>query len=175
MKVVKWKPDFEKWYNVDLKSYEFIFNQAEKKHEEVLSESESITNKSIKILSSLIALLSFFIGFLIKSEIEMNYWIVLFILFSMINISLYVYLVFPKKIKGRGFSPKDLLPEKLDSEEDKGFQEHLLFYTAILKIQDNIDSVRQKNKDRASIYFMSILLSMILFFIGLIVITISLL
>lgn len=68
MEQINWKPNFKKRYNVEKSAYEIILKQAEAKHEDVLQESESITNKSIKITTSLVALFSFFIGSVLKSE-----------------------------------------------------------------------------------------------------------
>ena len=164
-----WKPDFKKWYNVKLSAYQFILKQAEDKHNDVLSESESITNKSITISTSLVALFSFFVGSVLKSGHKVSVFEIIFSLVCLIIITLSISLLFPKNIKGRGFSPKDLLPDELDSENETDYpnaQDQKLYYFAIVKLQDKTDTVKAKNEER-SIKYLSVLVSaMILFFVG---------
>lgn len=161
----KWKPDFEKWYNVNKDAYKFIFSQAEKKLEDVLSESESITNKSIKLVTAVVAMFAFFVGFLIQKNIPIGYNSIFIILF-IINVGGVLFLIFPKEVKGRGFVPSELLPERLDSPDDKEYQEEMLYYSAIVKLEDDIQSMRQKNSGRANIYLASLILALLLLVSG---------
>lgn len=50
----------------------------------------------------------------------------------------------------------------------------MLYYRAITTIQDNIDFMRNKNSSRAKVYFISLIMSLILFSVGTIFILISL-
>lgn len=109
----EWKPDFEKWYNVNKDAYKFIFEQAEKKLNDILLESESITDKSIKMVTAVVAMFTFFVGFLIQKHVPLGYNSVFIGLF-IINVSAIIYLIFPKEVKGRGLAPKILIPLKLD-------------------------------------------------------------
>ncbi len=161
----KWKPDFEKWYEVDKDAYKFIFEQAEKKLNDVLSESESITDKSIKMVTAVVAMFAFFVGFLIQKKIPIGYNSI-FIGVFLINVLAIIYLIFPKEVKGKGFVPSELIPKKLDSPDDKGHQEQLLYYFAIVKLQEDIQLMRSKNSCRAKIYFYSLFLALALFSVG---------
>jgi hypothetical protein len=161
----KWKPDFEKWYNVNKDAYKFIFSQAEKKLEDVLSESESITNKSIKMITAVVAMFAFFIGFLVQKSIPIGYNSVFIILF-IVNVAGILFLIFPKEVKGRGFVPSELLPEKLDKADDKDFQEEMLYYCAVVKLEDDIQSMRLKNSSRAKIYLTCLILALLLLLSG---------
>lgn len=143
MSECKWYPDFDKWYNVNKDAYKFIFEQAEKKLEDVLSESESITNKSIKWITGVVAIFGFFVGFLIQKSIPIGYNSI-FMIFFVLNVAGLLFLVFPKEVKGKGFIPSELLPEKLDSPDDKDYQQELLYYYAIVKIEEDINLMRKK-------------------------------
>lgn len=173
MSKISWKPDFYKWYNVNKDSYVFIFEQAEKRLEDILSESESITNKSIKMVTAVVAMFAFYIGFLIQKNIPIAYNSIFIGLF-IINVSAIVYLIFPKEVKCRGVAPKILIPSKLDSEDDKEFQVEMLYYSGITILQDNIDYMLDKNSFRAKIYLASLLLALFQFVLGTISITLSL-
>ena len=169
----KWKPDFYKWYSVNQDAYKFIFEQAEKRLEDIFSESESITNKSIKMVTAVVAMFAFFIGFLIEKQIPLGYnsiFIGLFIL----DVSAIVYLIFPKEVKSRGLAPKILIPSKLDDEDDKDFQIEMLYYSAIVILQDNIDFMLVNNSFRAKVYLASLLMSLFLFVVGTVLIVLSL-
>jgi hypothetical protein len=165
MEEKKWRPDFDKWYNVNKDAYKFIFEQAEKKLEDVLSESESITKKSIKLVTAVVAMFAFFIGFLINKKIPLGYNSI-FIIFFILNMGGTIFLIFPKEIKGRGFLPSELLPEKLDSPSDKDVQEQLLYYCAIVKLDQDIQLMRRKNSGRTKIYLISLILALLLLVSG---------
>lgn len=161
----KWYPDFKKWYNVDTASYKLVFEQAEKKMEDVLSESESITNKSIKMVATVAAMFAFFVGFLIKKNIPIGYNSI-FIAVFIVNVTGILFLVFPKEVRGRGLSPKKLLPTNLDNEEDKNYQEQMIYYSGIVILQDNIDFMINKNTNRANWYLAWIIVALVLLVSG---------
>jgi len=165
MSECKWKPDFDKWYNVNKEAYKFVFGQAEKKLEDVLSESESITNKSIKIVAAVVAMFAFFVGFLIQKNIPIGYNAIFIILF-IVNVAGVIFLIFPKEVKGRGFVPSELLPKKIDNSDDKDFQEEMLYYCAIVKLEEDIQLMRQKNSVRAKVYLACLILSLMLLVSG---------
>jgi hypothetical protein len=71
--------------------------------------------------------------------------------------------MFPKRVRFKGFSPKDLLSNasNLDSKEDENFQLHILYYTAIVKLEDNIFFMKAMNTFRAKFYKISIIMSVV--------------
>jgi hypothetical protein len=164
-----WKPDFDKWYKVDKGAYEFIFSQAEKKLEDVLSESQSITDKSIKMVTAVVAMFAFLIGFLIQKKVPIGYNII-FVVFLIADVTGIIFLIFPKHVKGRGFVPNELIPTKLDSDEDKEVQEQMLYYHAIVNLQADIQLMRKKNSDRATLYLICLIVALILFAVGVIIV-----
>ena len=173
MSECKWKPDFEKWYNVNKEAYKFIFEQAEKKLNDVLSESESITDKSIKMATAVVAMFAFFVGFLIQKKVPIGYNSTFIFLF-VVDVCAIIYLIFPKEVRGRGLAPKILIPPKLDDKEDKDFQSEMLYYRAITTLQDNIDFMRNKNSCRANVYLVCLIMALVLFCVGASFIAISL-
>lgn len=165
LKECLWKPDFEKWYHVNKDAYKFIFTQAEKKLEDVLSESESITNKSIKLITATVSMFAFFIGFILQKNILIGYNVIM-VIFFISNVVCIIFLIFPKEVKGRGFVPSELLPKRLDHPDDKEYQEEMLYYCAIVKLEEDIKTMRQKNKARSKIYLINLILSLILLVSG---------
>lgn len=164
----EWKPDFT-WHKIEINAYKFIFEQAVKKHEEFLSESESITNKAIKMIVALVVMFSFFVNFIVQQKIPIGYNAVFFILFIIVVVAV-MSLIAPKEVKTKGFVPSELLPKELDSDADKGLQEHLLYYSAICKLENDIQIMRVKNKERARQYKLCLIASIVLFSVGAIII-----
>lgn len=161
----KWSPDFKKWYNINKDSYKLIFEQAEKKMEEVISESESITNKSIKIVAAISAMFAFFVGFLIQKNIPAGYSSVFIIVF-IINVTGVLFLIFPKEVRGRGIAPKILIPKNFDADDDKDYQEHMIYYSGIIILQNNIDFMIKKNTSRAKWYLRWLIVTLVLLVSG---------
>lgn len=165
----QWKPNFDKWYEVDISAYKFILEQATKKKDEVLSESESITDKSMKIVAAVAAFLSIFYGIVGQKHIPVVAGAVPTIL-SVIAIGIAVTLLFPKGVRSRGIAPNVLIPSHLDSPEDKGFQEHMLYYSAIVILQDDIQEMRMKNLGRAGRYGVCLVAGLLAFVLGVLII-----
>lgn len=162
---IQWKPDFERnWSKINLDTYGFIIKQAEKNFDELISESESITNKSIKILTFNSILFSFFFSYSKQFNHYTSYRIELvmpLILFLGV-VFIVMKLMFPKRIRFKGFSPKDLLSDasNLDSE-DESFHLQILYYITIVKLEDNILVMKAINTCRAKLYKISIIMSVV--------------
>ena len=62
-----------------------------------------------------------------------------------------------------GYIAKVLIPKNLDDEDDRDFQEEMIYYTSIVILQDNIDSMIEKNGKRAKLYQWALILFLILF------------
>jgi len=161
----KWHPDFKRWYDVNKEAYKLVFEQAEKKMEDVLSESESITNKSIKMVSAVAAMFAFFVGFLVQQNMAIGYNAIFIIVF-VVNVTGILFLIFPKEVRGRGVSPQKLLPQNLDAEDDKNYQEQMIYYSGIVILQDNIDFMNKKNTSRAKWYLIWLIVALVLLVSG---------
>ena len=161
----KWYPDFKKWYDVNKESYKIVFEQAEKRMEDVLSESESITNKSIKMIAAVAAMFAFFVGFLVQKNIPIGYNSIFIVVF-VANVTGILFLIFPKEVRSRGVSPQKLLPKNLDAEDDKNYQEQMIYYSGIVILQDNIDFMIEKNTNRARWYLIWLIVGLVLLVSG---------
>lgn len=161
----KWYPDFKKWYKIDIAAYKFVFEQAEKKMDDVLSESESITNKSIRMVTAVATMFTFFIGVLIQKNIAIGYNVIFIIVF-IVNVTGILFLIFPKEVRGRGVSPRILLPKNIDAEEDEIYQEQMIYYSGIVILQDNINFMVEKNTNRAKWYLVWLIVALILLVSG---------
>lgn len=151
-KYIEWKPPIAKWYNVKKEAYEFIYNQAKDRFEDILSESESITNKSIKMIVALAGFLGFFVGYVKDKSLDIPYYKYGFALFIIVDAILLFILISPKEIKNRGLIPSKSIPKNLDADEDKDYQTELVYYQGIIIMQDNCDFMINKNKCRATFY-----------------------
>jgi hypothetical protein len=77
-----------------------------------------------------------------------------------------IFLIFPKEVKGRGFVPSELLPDKFDHHEDLDVQEKLLHYCGVVKLEEDIQLMRKKNGSRSKLYLVCIILALLLFVFG---------
>ncbi|WPU98602.1 hypothetical protein SNE26_21515 [Mucilaginibacter sp. cycad4] len=153
------------WHHVNESTYILVFNLAKERFEDILGESESITNKAIKIETGLLAFIGFFVGYfftnqnLIVNHVALISWsgIPVFL-----EVTLLAFLIFPKKVKNRGLPPEVSLVENIDSPEDKKNQRQLVYYNCIVALQENIDFMLVKNENRAKIYTIALSLFLLL-------------
>lgn len=143
-----------KWYNVDIAAYEVIYKEAKENLEEQLSESESITNKSFKILFAFFAYLAF-----IYTYFKDTPKFIVFIQFLLMALAIFylIRLIFPKNISQRGTEPEILLVSDFDAETDKGYFLNKTYYSAICTIQSKIDTMKGENTKRIEMYQISII------------------
>lgn len=67
---MKWKTDIDNFENLTVEDAKFLFSQAEKKLDDTIKVSESITNRSYSIITLLVGILSATSGIFLKSIIE---------------------------------------------------------------------------------------------------------
>ena len=152
------------WYKVDVKAYEIIYGEAKEKFEDIMQESESITNKAFKMIAALAAFSGFIIGFLTSMNFTGEKAIIATILSILIVINLFLlyFLVVPKGVIQRGIAPEHSITQNFDDPDDKGYQVQLAYHTILTVLQNNIDVMRTKNKERIKIYKWSMNLSLII-------------
>lgn len=143
-----------KWYDIEIEAYKIIYDNAKDKFEDVISESESITNKSFKIISAA-AIVAVF-SFNQLNRYIAKYWlfpleIILAILFISIGLIL-MGLLFPKEIRGRGIRPTISIPAELSNGLNTKIQDKMVYYNIISIIQENIEIMIHKNTQRAIYY-----------------------
>jgi hypothetical protein len=149
----------EKWYEVNEDSYKLIYEQAKIRFEEYASESESITNKSIKILTSIVALSAFFVGFATSHKFNCISFLIIGILIVLFCFALYhlFILIAPKNVSYRGVDPRIAGNKDVFDPENKDYQTRGMYYNLIGVISDNIDFMSIKNKGRANQYKLSLM------------------
>lgn len=161
-----------KWYNVEIEAYKFIHEQAKERLEDLLLESESITNKSFYIVGALATFTGFLLG-LFANDAQMIGELLIFILVVLIigdAIMLYL-LIIPKNIKFRGIPPEQAITQEFDHPEDMGFQVQKAYYTSISILQSSIDHMRKKNASRITLYRWALIVFLILIIFSCFVIT----
>lgn len=149
----------ERWYNVRLETYIIIYELAKQRFDDIISEVESVTEKTIKMITGLLTIVGFFAGYLINKPILIERNIMLLIISGgliIIELILLVVVVLPKKVKGKGMSPQFSIVQGLDREEDKSVQQELTYYNAIVALQENIDFMLANNNTRVYIYRITI-------------------
>jgi hypothetical protein len=156
------KSTISKWYNVDVEVYKIAFDLAKERFNDILAESESITDKTIKIISGLLVFTGFFASILfnkedlIKDHRDLLVWSSTPIIVNLIMLCL---LLFPKKIRNRGLPPLVSFVKGFDDEENHGFQQQLMYFNCLSIFQANTDFMIIQNESRAKIYKFSLMLS----------------
>jgi hypothetical protein len=150
----KWTAKINKWENVSVEEYKFIFEQGKEKLNDVLTETESITDKSIKIGTAVVAFLGFYLGLVIQNHLfnSHKFLVIITFIFSIINLFVVIKLIFPSLISNRGCSPDASTTPDFDNDEDKGYYLQKLYYNSIGILQDKIDNTITRNSRRISIY-----------------------
>jgi hypothetical protein len=134
---ISWTIPIKNWDKISTDSYKFIYSNAKEMFEECVSESESITKKTIKLITSAVAVGAFFIAFAIKSKENGLLIIPPCIIFLMVLYSAY-RLIAPKLVYPRGVEPKKVLLEDLDDSDLYKEDEKVVYVRTISIIQDCI-------------------------------------
>ncbi|MDB5126130.1 hypothetical protein [Mucilaginibacter sp.] len=150
----KWTSRINKWENISVDEYKFIFEQAKEKLDDVLSETESITDKSIKIGTAVVAFLGFYLGLVIQNHLFKSHKLLVAstFIFAIINLFVIIKLIFPSLISNRGCSPEASTTPDFDNDDDKGYYLQKLYYNSIGILQDKIDKTVTRNSNRILIY-----------------------
>lgn len=164
MKYSKWEPEF-RWYEINADAYKLILDQGKERFEDIMSESESITNKSIRMLIALAAFSGFLIDFFLKEPISLRLYLGAAVIFSAVigDVFILYILISPKQIKNRGLAPKLTIDKDIDDTENKAFQVELTYYRSIVLTQQNIDDMINKNEKRAKLYKIALVLFLLIF------------
>jgi hypothetical protein len=159
-----WKPDLKDYNKISSAAYKIIYEQAIQRFEECASESESITNKSITIFTSMIAVGVFFTGFSVTNKLHLStLQLTLLLVAFMVDLIFLFRLMMPRAIYHRGIMPETLFPEKLD-EDPLWEQESVVYYTAICIFQKKIEDFYLKLNKRIKLYKKAFVCSLLLLF-----------
>jgi len=148
-----WTRKIKDWTAIEVVEYQFIFEQAEKRFEDVISENESITNKAIKIATAIMVMTGFCIG-LLSGDFSHNYQKLFYAtaLLVLINLVLIILIMLPKKSYNRGLLPSVSTNDEFDNSDDKGHYLKKLYYNSIGVLEDNIVGQIENNANRISLY-----------------------
>ena len=168
MKLIKdtpgWIPDIIDWDKIPIETYKFIFDRSEKRFDDILLDSEVVTERSIKLLSAVVLSISYFIA--LKNYNICHPIIFLVSILYFINIILLLILIFPRNLVSKGASPKELFHRGIEtSKNSENYSENekkiIPYYYEILRLQKSIDINRKSNKRRYKLFVTSIILSAI--------------
>lgn len=162
------KSVINKWYNVDVKAYEIAYGLAKERFDDISKESESITDKSIKITSGILIITAFYISIIINKEafLKEHAWLLLLPALGVVGILIFmIMLILPKKVISRGLSPLLSFQHDFDNSEDINHQEKLIYFQSLSVLQYNIDYMTKRNKKRAIKYKWAIISSIGLFIV----------
>jgi len=150
----KWTSKINHWYNIGPKEYEFIFKQAKEKFDDILSENESITSKSIKMATAIVAFAGFYLGIALQNHLFLDHRFLVFTILILLLINLLIIgsIIFPRKGYNKGISPDLITDSDFDNEDDKDYYLAKLYYTAIGILQDKIDNTIILNTERIKTY-----------------------
>lgn len=157
-----WKPGIV-WHKVSIEAYQVIYEQAKERYEDIMSESESITNKSIKMILALTAFTGFILDFIIRNQFQVNVLVYCLAPIILCDVWLLYRLILPKHITNRGLPPDLTINKDLDDDENRNHQLALTYYTSITLIQRNIYFMIDKNASRAKKYRYALTLFLIVF------------
>ncbi len=158
----KWEPNI-KWYKITPEAYRLIYDEAKERYEDIMSESESITNKSIRMLIALAAFIGFTLDFAIKQNFKEIVPIYFLLAIILVDVWLLYKLIAPKHVKGRGVPPDLSINKVIDYDENKDNQVQLTYYTLIVTLQRNIYYMIDRNNERAKYYKKALMLFLITF------------
>lgn len=148
----------DSWDKIDKDTYKFILDQAKERLGYLKSEEESITDKSIKMLTVTVTFIGLFIGILVKEARGVELYKILIV--ATCTTSLIVYLVLlikPKETKSLGLAPLNILVENFGKGR-KAYFEAKAYYVAIVTIQDNINFLMAKQRKRSKYYYTALIL-----------------
>jgi Mg2+ and Co2+ transporter CorA len=156
-----WDDIVKDWESVPLETYKFLFSQAKDKYDEIISESISITEKSINLTKVIVVSMTGFVGYNFKTHPGLEWIIVLSFLF-LIDFILLVILMFPKSVIFKGSSPDEIFCEYLDnpsySQDEKTF---IVYYHEIRRYQERINVMIMRNNQRQYFYGTSLILTIL--------------
>lgn len=156
-----WKDIAKDWEQIPLEAYKFLFSQAKDRFDEVISESISLTEKSINLTKITVATVTGFIGYNYKNNPNME-WIVLLGFLFLANLICLVILMFPKGVIFKGSPPKEIFCEYLDNNSyipDEKIA--IIYYHELIRYQAKIDTMNTKNSQRQLFYGIAIILTVL--------------
>lgn len=149
-----WKADVDDWEIVSVESYQFIIEQAKERLDEVISESNAITSRSMTLLLSYFAIFSGILGFIFsasnKSEIDFLTILESCVLaiFPFYIFTLLFALIASRYNAYKGSPPKEIFRQQYLQSHDSEDWLKILHYYEMERIQDKIERIQAINIKR---------------------------
>lgn len=158
-----WEPNIENWDSIGIDSYRFILEQAKVRFDEGLIESETLTERGMKITFATMTFAAGLLGISFKAKADDFIVVALTIGYAVTFVLLYL-LLYSKKLVLRGSPPIEIFNKSLEkpdySENDRL---SLLYYNEICRYQDRIDKNKTVNAYRQKYYLLCLALTIVLF------------
>ncbi len=143
---VKWDDIVKDWEKVPISVYEFIFGQVKERYDEIISESQSITNKAFDYLKITATAISAFTVFSFNKPPDR--WIVIGLgIAFLIHLFCIRKMLSPKGVILKGSPPNEIFLNYIDNknytEEEKP---KIVYYHELLRYQDRMNTMELKKR-----------------------------
>ena len=154
------------WYKVSAEAYLAAVTIAKEKYDDVVSESESMTTKSISMITALLVFIASFAGYFV-SHVELlqkSGSIILMGFGGLFVCSTFIFLtmvIAPRSIYGKGVSPENIIPSRIDEKTNEKVQSQMIYLNYLVSLQCGIDYNQPLVESRAVKYTTGLYLFMI--------------
>jgi len=172
-----WQSDIVDWEKISVESYKFVIEQAKERLDEVIEESQAITQKVMTILLSHVTALSGVLGYVFSERSRINHergWAIVSIcimaLLSIYTFNLLFRLIYLKILFFKGSPPKDIFFKEVFEglSEEEGLKS--ILFDEVIRMQKKIETMEVENIKRIVPYRRALKVS--LFFIVVIIVLI---
>lgn len=158
----KWSPSEEidnNWESISIDAYKFILEKATIKNDEILANSEVITERTIKIFSVFIAVILMLCASSYKKVPDTRQLVGIVIL-CLTDLYVFQKLLFGARLRTKGTEARTMLNDNLVTKY-KDRQLVNLYYDEIVRTQRSIDWNRETVNTRRKYYFTTIIITSI--------------
>lgn len=153
----------EDWNKISINTYKEIYEEARKRHDDLMNESQFVTDRSIKLTLLLFGLAAWASSLFAKNH-DSYLLIIISGLYFLCLFWMLLKLLFPKPVTLRGTSPyiifgNESLIDKNDSDEER---EKTFFYYQIDRYAKRIEKMKIINEERAKKYKLALIASFFL-------------
>lgn len=160
MKTV-WPDIAKEWDKIPLTTYQFLFSQVKDRYDEVIAESESVTEKAFKLISISGAFVMAVVGLIVKTNPQLSFTVILAILY-VVNFLCLIKLLFPKQVIPKGSPPNEILIDYLDSTNyDADEKNRAAYYQELIRYQHRMDEMSIRITERHKFYKVSLILTIL--------------
>lgn len=164
-----WENILEGWDSFPIEAYELALSESKENFEELATDSENITDKSIRILILSISSSIGFTIYLLESSQNIGYYLFIpLLLFGVICIQS-IKLMFPKQIIPRGTKPEHIMLNIYDNYDNEKSKLNALYYNTIRQYNKAINDFEELLRSRHDSYSL-LLITLGMYFTSIIII-----